>query len=417
MAEHETNRQGEAELVRMLDLLAEQVARYRVDDLHLVYCNRAWAMQFRAEPKDLIGTPIDQYLNEAELAGMHAQLARLSPQTPHLRDTEARPASRTPHHWTEWADTYLPLPGGAEILAVGRDVTERHLAEQRLASSESMFRTLAEASPDLVWRLDTLRQARITYLSPSVQTLTGWPREALLGGIGRLSSVLDDDGRRLLQDAVETGNIPERFDARMRRRDDTWIVLDMQVSTLPDGFQGVGRDVTEVRQVQGDLATMALHDPLTGLGNRRMLDVLLPGALEHARQTGVPVLMSYLDLDDFKAVNDEHGHAAGDAVLQQAATRLIEAVRDADTLVRLGGDEFVVLHEPGTTDANTIAKRLSQTLAAPYELPGVGTVDCPASVGVAASTPTSTAEGLLREADQAMYAAKQAGRAEQNEDG
>ncbi len=401
---------GEAELARMLDLLAELVARFRVDDLRLVYCNRVWAAQFHADPSELIGTPIDQLLNDAEVAGLHAQLARLGPETPFLRDTEPRPASRNPHRWIEWADRYLALPEGAEILAVGRDVTERHQAEQRLAASEDLFRTLAEASPDLVWRLETSPVPRITYLSPSVEDLTGWPQVSLLGSVSRLSSILDDESRAILQSAVESGSMPDRFDARLRRKDDSWVVIEMQVSALPDGFQGIGRDVTQARQMEGDLATMALRDPLTGLGNRRMLDLLLPGALAHAEHSGVPVLLSYLDLDGFKNVNDMHGHIVGDAVLQLAAERLVRVVRGADTVIRIGGDEFVVLHEAGSTDPAVVVERLRRALDEPYELPEVGTVICPASIGIASSADAPSPEEMLHAADAAMYAAKTAAR-------
>lgn len=163
----------EGELARMLDLLSEPVARYRVDDLRLVYCNRAWAAQFRADPTELIGTPIDRLLNPVEIEGLHLQLARLGPENPYLRDVEPRPASRTPGRWVEWADRYLPLPGGGEVLAVGRDVTERHLAEQRLAASEVLFRTLAEAASDLVWRLTVTPVGELSYVSPAIETLTG----------------------------------------------------------------------------------------------------------------------------------------------------------------------------------------------------------------------------------------------------
>lgn len=164
----------DAELARTLDLLSEQVARYRVDDLRLTYCNRAWADQFRREPAELIGTPIDDLLNESERAGLWAQLARLGPDNPFLRDPEIRPASRNPNQWVEWADRYLPLPGGAEILAVGRDVTERHNAELRLSASEDLFRSLAEAATDLVWRLTATPTVGLSYVSPSIEALTGW---------------------------------------------------------------------------------------------------------------------------------------------------------------------------------------------------------------------------------------------------
>ena len=275
----------DAELARTLDLLSEAVARYRVDDLRLTYCNRAWADQFRRDPQDLIGTPIDELLNESERAGLWAQLARLGPDAPFLRDPELRPASRNPNHWVEWADRYLPLPGGAEILAVGRDVTERRNAELRLAASEDLFRSLAEAATDLVWRLSAAPAVGLSYVSPSVETLTGWQAADVTGDLDRLRSVLDEHGNEILDRALAGEQPPERFDMRMRRSDGEWVTLEMHVARLPDGWQGIGRDVTQLRRLQEELADLALRDPLTGLANRRLLQILLDTALARAART------------------------------------------------------------------------------------------------------------------------------------
>ncbi|MCV2394962.1 diguanylate cyclase [Actinotalea sp. M2MS4P-6] len=399
------------ELARMLDLLTEQVVRYRVDDLCIVYCNRAYASQFKADPDDLIGTPLTGMLNDREMAGLHAQLGRLGPEAPHLRDTEPRPASRTPGMWIEWADRYLPLPTGAEILAVGRDVTERHLAEQRLAASESMFRTLAEASSDLVWRLQVTPEPRLTYVSPSVETLLGWDKERLLGDPEQILHVLDDDGRTAFARALAGDEPPERFDLQFRRPDDTWVTIEMHVARIPGGWQGIGRDVTEMRQMQDGLADLALRDPLTGAANRRLLSMLLDAALTRNAREGTSLVLSYIDLDDFKPVNDVFGHAAGDMVLLEVARRLTSTVRGADIVARIGGDEFVVVHEAEPGAAERILRRLVEVLSPPYLLPDGSEVLCPPSVGAAVSTDHADADDLLAAADEAMYAAKRAHRA------
>ncbi len=404
----------DAELARTLDLLSEQVARYRVDDLRLTYCNRAWANQFRREPGELIGTPIDQLLNESERAGLWAQLARLGPDTPFLRDAEPRPASRNADRWVEWADRYLPLPGGAEVLAVGRDVTERHNAELRLAASEDLFRSLAEAATDLVWRLTATPAVGLSYVSPSLEALTGWQAPEVTGDLDRLRGVLDEHGSEVLDRALAGDQPPERFDMRMRRADGGWVTLEMHVARLPDGWQGIGRDVTQLRRLQQELADLALRDPLTGLANRRLLGILLDAALARVERTGAPLLVSLVDLDDFKRVNDEYGHAAGDAVLRQVGQRLHATVRGADVVARLGGDEFVTVHETDRGGAEVILRRLAAVLTPAYVLPDGTLVRCLPSIGSASSHDSTAAQDLLAAADEAMYRAKRAHRADRD---
>jgi diguanylate cyclase (GGDEF)-like protein/PAS domain S-box-containing protein len=400
----------ERDLAQTLDLLSERVARYRVDDLVLTYCNRSWAAQYHADPSELIGLRIDTLLNSDEMQGLHSQLARLGPLNPYLSDPHPRQAALTPDRWTEWTDRYLPLATGAEVLAVGRDVTERHLAEQRLAASEAHFRLLAERSADLVWRLVADPKPRISYLSPSVEALTGWTAEAFGDDLAHLRSLLDEEGERVLDAALAGQQPPDRFDLRLRRPDGTWLILEMSAVRLPDGWQGIGRDVTQVRQLQDDLATLALRDPLTSLANRRLLDLLLDAALARAERAETPVVVTYVDLDGFKQVNDVHGHAAGDAVLVEVARRLSTTLRGTDLVARLGGDEFVAVHETDAARAATIAERISAALSPAYVLPSGVEVDCPASLGTADSGSHPTAPALLAAADAAMYEVKKARR-------
>lgn len=404
----------DGELALTLDLLTELVCRYRVDELTVVYCNRAWAAQYGAEPADLLGTPIDRLLNPDEMAGVRLQVRLLGPHAPFLRDPEIRPASRAPGRWVEWADRFLALPTGAEVLAVGRDVTERYLAEQRLAASEVLFRSLAESASDLVWRLRSRPSPELTYVSPSLEALTGWPTADLAGDVGRLRLILDEHGLETLDRALRGDTPPERFDMRLRRVDGTWVTLEMQTVALPDGWQGIGRDVTQVRALEVQLAELALRDPLTGLANRRLLDILLAAAVARTERTGAPLVVSLVDLDDFKRVNDEHGHAAGDAVLRQAAERLTTAVRGADVVARLGGDEFVVAQEVEADGIAAVHSRLVAALAAPYPLPDGSLVTCPPSIGTATTLdlPGAAPGELLERADEAMYRSKRAHRAD-----
>src|ERR1700741_775268 len=133
-------------LAEVLNSLPERVVRYRVPDLTIVYCNSSWAAWYDLTPEQALGRKLIEFLSEDGKAGLLTQLARLDSDHPVLADPVARVAPNRPGHWVEWVDSYLPGEDGAEILAVGRDVTARHVAEMKLAESEARFRELADKS-------------------------------------------------------------------------------------------------------------------------------------------------------------------------------------------------------------------------------------------------------------------------------
>jgi diguanylate cyclase (GGDEF)-like protein len=168
-----------------------------------------------------------------------------------------------------------------------------------------------------------------------------------------------------------------------------------------------------VAEKTDELAHEAFHDKLTGLPNRTLIMDRLEQALARARRQSSPVAVLFLDLDDFKAVNDTFGHATGDELLSAVSTRLTTVIRESDTVGRLGGDEFVVLVEGASLDAGpeAVAERIRDVLAAPFQLPGPQerVVTTTASIGIAVGSRTS-AEDMLRDADVALYEAKDAGK-------
>ena len=164
-------------------------------------------------------------------------------------------------------------------------------------------------------------------------------------------------------------------------------------------------------RLEDELRAQALRDSLTGLANRRLLfDRMTQASARLERRPGTVALL-FIDLDDFKAVNDRYGHAAGDGVLVQSADRLREVVRDLDSVARIGGDEFLVLAEElhDADDALTLAGRIAAVFDAPFET-GAGPIELTASVGIATTTvPIADPAAYLARADQAMYTAKRAG--------
>jgi diguanylate cyclase (GGDEF)-like protein len=168
--------------------------------------------------------------------------------------------------------------------------------------------------------------------------------------------------------------------------------------------------VDELRETEGKLRHLAYHDPLTGLANRVLLQECTEQAVERQRTEQSSLGVVYIDLDDFKAVNDRLGHAAGDALLVMASERMRACTRPSDTVARLGGDEFIVLL-PGLTnesDAETLGRRLVDELSRPFVI-GVHVVQIGASVGVAVQ-PAGVTGDPLRDADIAMYNAKFSGK-------
>jgi diguanylate cyclase (GGDEF)-like protein/PAS domain S-box-containing protein len=396
-------------LAAMLDALPEQVVRYRVTDLRILYCNASWAAWYYSEPDQVVGRALDEFLSEDGREGLRAQLARLGPAHLIATDGIIREAPNAPGHWVEWMDRYLAGEDGAEVLAVGRDVTDRYIAEAKLAESESRFRDLADKSTDVMWRFVREPYPHFDYMSPSIQRVLGHPPSFFLDDFSNFLDLVSDDDKAAIERAFLGEPLPDSSDFHFRHANGSIVIGEMQVRQIAGGLQGVGRDVTELRHLQASLAALALRDPLTGLANRRLLGELFDAELARTQRSGVPIAVAYLDLDDFKSVNDSHGHDAGDIVLCETARRMMAIVRGADIAARLGGDEFLIIYEPNDPSSDNLVQRLDEALAAPISV-GIGvSVSCPASIGVADSREIGyDAAALVSAADAAMYRMKRA---------
>ncbi|MGH9036124.1 MAG: putative bifunctional diguanylate cyclase/phosphodiesterase, partial [Acidimicrobiia bacterium] len=199
-----------------------------------------------------------------------------------------------------------------------------------------------------------------------------------------------------------------------RRRPPSWAAGLAALAGVSWCASALGRRVQAelAHQAQDELAHQALHDALTGLPNRTLLADRLDQTLARASRAGTGVAVLFIDIDRFKVLNDSRGHAAGDALLVTVADRLRQAVRTQDTVARFGGDEFVVVCEDAAAgwEAGSVAERISEAFAAPFLVNGQE-VFLSFSVGVAVGTATDSPEGLIRDADAAMYRAKTQGRA------
>jgi diguanylate cyclase (GGDEF)-like protein/PAS domain S-box-containing protein len=262
---------------------------------------------------------------------------------------------------------------------------------------------------------------RVLRVNAAFCDLLGYDRETILGGM-RMADVThpdDESPDRADRRAFIEGGAPGyRVEKRYIRADGeiVWGSATVTVMRADDGeplhLLGVVQEVTESKRLQADLARLALHDPLTGLANRMLLDDHLRGALARSGRRGSLTGVLFLDLDGFKAINDRHGHHVGDEVLKTVASRLQAVLRPADVVARPGGDEFVAVCEElsGLEEAHAIASRVEVAIAEPIPT-RAGPLVISVSVGLAmaASASAADADDLIRRADEAMYRAKQAG--------
>jgi diguanylate cyclase (GGDEF)-like protein/PAS domain S-box-containing protein len=281
--------------------------------------------------------------------------------------------------------------------------------------NEARFRSLVAHSSDLITVLDA--DGLITYQSPSIERLLGHPPEGVEGS-SFFEFVTENDRPRLeriLEGRATRGGEAHTFECSLRHADGRWIEFEVQHTHLleDEHVRGIvlnSRDVSERKAFEEQLSHQAFHDPVTGLANRALFADRVAHALRATVRKGALVAVMFIDLDDFKTVNDSLGHQAGDAVLVEVARRLERAIRPADTVARFGGDEFAVLLDgvENSDEAAMIADRLLLELQVPTEIDRQQ-VYPRASIGICMSDEdllTQDAEELLRNADVAMYMAK-----------
>ena len=295
----------------------------------------------------------------------------------------------------------------------------REASQRALELSEARLRAVLDSALDAFVGVDV--RGVIHQWNRQAEAIFGWRADE---AIGRPMTALfvPQEARAFHQGGMRTSGsrmLNRRVELPALRRDGSRFPCEIAVTALPapDGgmvhFAAFMRDITERRHFEQRLAEAASTDALTGLPNRRSFEARAAAALARARRDGQRVALLFLDLDRFKAVNDEHGHGAGDAVLKAFAQRLLGTLRESDTVARLAGDEFVVLLEGITGDAGHAIGRVAAKILAAARLPvetGVGTVVTGASIGVAVGSGHASLERLLHEADTALYRAKQDGR-------
>ncbi len=293
------------------------------------------------------------------------------------------------------------------------DITARKRAEEELRRSEERFRDLFEASPDAIFVEDS--EGNVLDANPAATKLQGIDRQTLIGmNVAELVppeyvEFAQDHHRRLVSGEVEQ---IEGF---------TWAAdgraIPVEIRARPLEYSGQEavlvhvRDVTERKEHQKRLEQLAQFDAVTGLPNRFLFEDRLNQAVLGTRRTGERIALHYLDLDEFKQVNDTFGHAVGDELLKAVGHRLSNLVRETDTVARLGGDEFAIIQTDirGATGASAFAMRIQEAMTKPFNATGHD-IHSSTSIGVTVSSPGDEPSELLLQADRALYKAKERGR-------
>ncbi len=285
-------------------------------------------------------------------------------------------------------------------------------------AGEDRFEALVEYSTDVISVVD--REGMIQYVSPAFRTALGRDPESHVGTALRRIAHADEVATlttHLFQAASRPRHSTSRFETRLIAADGSIREFEVVAANLVghdvvDGLALTMRDITDRKTLAAELSHQAFHDSLTGLANRALFADRVDHALHHRRrEPHRTVAVLFVDLDDFKAVNDGLGHGAGDALLRAVGQRIVRCLRAGDTAARLGGDEFAVLLEDDTLDgqSTTIANRILDALRVPVPV-GDMELGVVASIGVAVAMGDASTVGLLRDADIAMYEAKRAGK-------
>ncbi len=307
----------------------------------------------------------------------------------------------------------LPIAGVDCMLTIARDITERHLMQEKLQLAATVFENTAEGV------LITDTDQRISAVNRAFSEITGYNEFEALGQTPRLLASGQHDSaffaamwHQLTAEGHWQGEIYNR--RKSGELYPSWLTISAvrNCNRVITHFVAVFADISSLKHAQAKLDYQAHHDPLTGLPNRTLFENRLQAALTCPQASRRQGAVLFLDLDRFKHINDSLGHPVGDLLLKGIAQRLKEQVRDIDTVARLGGDEFIILlpglHQPG--DASLIANKLLACFSAPFQA-GEHEFFTSASIGTSLYPQDGTdVASLIRNADAAMYRSKAKGR-------
>jgi len=411
-------------LTVLLDRLDGMVYRLRVDpDWTIEYVSDGCAPLLGLAPARLAGQArivYDRLVDAGDRQRVRAELYRALIEA---RPFEVEYRLSLPDGTAKWVlergAAFRDRHGRRMVEGFVEDITDRHRAVEALANAERRFRSIFENTVEGIYQ--TTAEGRYISANPALARIYGYESpEELMGSLaasGRSLYVEPSrraDFERLMR---ETGAVTQ-FESQVHRRDGSviWISENARVVRASDGrvlhYEGTVEDITERKRYQAELEFQATHDALTGLPNRGLLEDRLRQALGFAHRTGSLVAVAFIDLDRFKVINDSLGHGSGDELLMRISRRIRGALREIDTVARQGGDEFVVVlaEQPTVESVVAVVERIIAEVSQPVTIDGRELyVTC--SVGIALHpNDGSDTTTLLRNADAAMFSAKERGR-------
>jgi diguanylate cyclase (GGDEF)-like protein/PAS domain S-box-containing protein len=305
-----------------------------------------------------------------------------------------------------------------DTLRILGDVLGGSIARQRYVDQLKDANEVVERSPTILFRLQAELPPRLAYVSRNIARF-GYDPAEMTRAASRLTRFVHPDDRKKVKEqlaqAMADGGGAGMVEFRFRQKDGDYRWLDARYAPVRDDLgrprliEGVAFDVTERKAAAEKIERLASTDPLTGLANRRTFIEALHRVFAAAERGGEPFSLHYIDIDHFKEVNDTYGHAAGDALLEELASRLKHHCRASDLVARLGGDEFAILQSQvrDSSHAGAMAAKILSLASAPYQLAG-GEARATVSIGVTLyGVQTREPDAMLAQADQALYCAKQ----------
>ena len=385
-------------------------------DFRIIDANTAACADQELPREQLVGAHL------LELLPAHAEAGLLERYIQVLESGEPLALNDVPvHHAHRGGDRFLDIRavrGAASLSCSWRDVSDRYEAARRLAESEERYRLLAENSSDVVMQLGN--DGIIRWVSPSLTTMLGWAQSEWIGQLGTefLEHQGDAETYRANLEALQSGRSVVARD-RIRDRSGIWHWAETHACPFRtasgdiDGIVAFFRTIDTEVEAEAALERQASTDALTGLPNRRetfrRLAALTNGKANAADSPSVA--LAFCDLDHFKQINDRHGHAAGDALLQCVGERLQRVLRRIDLVGRIGGDELLVMlvGVSNIKEALALAEAMRVAVREPVAI-GATSVTTTLSIGITLCRPGESVDALVARADAAMYQAKQAGR-------
>jgi diguanylate cyclase (GGDEF)-like protein/PAS domain S-box-containing protein len=309
---------------------------------------------------------------------------------------------------------------GANLYLEGtvQDITQRKLAEQALQNAEQKYRGIFENA--VLGIFQTTAEGEFLNVNPALARMAGYdsPKDFLNSVHGTDELYEDSTRREELRELIRAHKVVRDFEVEFKIKDGSKRTASINVGAMADRegenlyLEGTVQDITERKAAEARVHFLAYHDALTGLPNRALFEDRLANALANAQRRGERVAVLWLDLDNFKSINDSLGHSLGDLLLKQVGERLQKYMRAQDTVAKVAGDEFVfALINPGhMSHAGAAAERIRRVVAGEFEVQGhVLNVTC--SIGISLSPDHGTdSETLIKNADAAMYSAKENGR-------